>query len=70
MRMIVLGLAVTGALFLATAVNAVAQQERVVICHNNLDDPLEPPQVTIEVAASSVPAHIAEHGDTLGPCGE
>jgi hypothetical protein len=57
------------AAFCLAASLAAQPSTRVVICHNNLDDPTEPPQVTIEVDESSVDAHITNHGDTLGPCG-
>ncbi len=52
--------------FLAGYVSA-AHASKVVVCHHNADDPLEPEWVTIEVAESAVPAHLA-HGDVLGEC--
>ncbi len=56
------------ALLLAPANKASADPvEKVVICHHNLDDPDEPEFVTIEVAPSAVPAHLA-HGDVRGAC--
>ncbi len=64
----VLSLAAVG-LFVSPVTTASAAEEKVVICHHNLDDPDEPEFVTIEVAASAVPAHLA-HGDVLGACAE
>lgn len=47
---------------------AMAQYEyeygkKVTLCHH----PNQPPNETIRVSESAVPAHLA-HGDTLGPC--
>ncbi len=70
-RLTLLSVFVAGAvaLFVSPATTASAKQadEKVVICHHNLDDPTEPEFVTITVAESAVPAHLA-HGDVLGAC--
>jgi Right handed beta helix region len=40
--------------------------KKITICHFPPDDPLNPH--TIEVSKASVSAHLANHGDYLGPC--
>jgi hypothetical protein len=56
-------------LFAGTAIaalipsRALAQQQKVIICHK----PETPDEKTIEVSQSAVPSHV-RHGDTLGAC--
>jgi hypothetical protein len=57
-------------LFAGTAIaalipsRALAQQQKVIICHK----PETPDEKTIEVSQSAVASHV-RHGDRLGPCG-
>jgi hypothetical protein len=52
---------------------AVANEHKVIICHNTergQHDPVPALRNEIEVAAEAVDDHVANHGDTVGRCGQ
>ena len=61
-----LGAAAAYYYYSTTSTTTTTTEGKVVICHHTGSK--SNPFVTITVSANAVPAHLKNHGDTLGPC--